>query len=234
MSNSPGTLYVVATPLGNLGDFSQRAVDTLKGVDFVLAEDTRVFSKLASQFNLQIRAHSFFDEVENSRSAGIVDKLLSGQSAALVSDAGTPLLSDPGYRLVRLCRQQNVPVVPIPGPSAVTAALSVAGLPTDRFIFVGFLPKTDHKRNLIFQQAYELDSTLVFFESPNRIVKSIKALAENFPASEVFIGRELTKLYEQSFYGNAVEVIELLKNSVLKGEFVCCVSFKSVSPAKPS
>lgn len=228
MNIARGTLYVVSTPIGNLGDISARAIEVLRGVEFVLAEDTRVTARLLAHLGLTTRMFSFHDRSERTKAASIVDQLETGSSLALVSDAGTPLLNDPGYRLIRLCRQRNVPVIAIPGPSAITAALSISGLPTDRVLFVGFLPRTDHKRNQIFQTAADIESTLVFFESPNRILKAIGSLAEFRADAELFIGRELTKVYEQSFFGAAADVLIKLEGSVMKGEYVCCVSFKEL------
>lgn len=229
MDIAGGTLYVVSTPIGNLGDLTLRAVEVLRGVDAILAEDTRVTSRLLAHLGISKKLISFHESSEQRKAGSIVEELEAGCSYALVSDAGTPLLSDPGYRLVRICRQRAVPVVTIPGASSVTAALSISGLPTDRVLFVGFLPRTDHKRSQTFKLALDCEATLVFFESPNRIVKAIGTLAEFDAEAELFIGRELTKLYEQCFFGRAADVLKQLEGAVLKGEFVGCVSFKRLS-----
>ncbi len=219
-----GTLYVVATPIGNLEDLSPRALCTLKAVDVVLAEDTRSFGILKSRFGIETPATSYHDHNERERIEWVLSELQLGKSLALISEAGTPTISDPGYRVVRACRENSIRVVTIPGPSAVIAALSVSGLETDSFFFRGFLPQKPGKRLSALTEAVQADFTTIFYESPFRIVKSLEALVEINPEARVFIGRELTKLYEESFYGSAHKVLEQLKiKGSIKGEFVLII-----------
>ncbi|SHE83294.1 16S rRNA (cytidine(1402)-2'-O)-methyltransferase [Vibrio gazogenes] len=191
------TLYIVPTPIGNLGDITQRAIDVLSQVDMIAAEDTRHTGKLLSHLNIQTKTFSLHDHNEQEKASVLVDKLLSGQSIALVSDAGTPLISDPGYHLVKLCRQAGVKVVPLPGACAVIAALSASGLPSDRFSFEGFLPpKTKARKDKIAEIAHE-ERTCIFYESTHRIIESLHDLQDVLgPDREVVLARELTKTFE--------------------------------------
>lgn len=222
-----GTLYVVATPIGNLEDLSPRALSTLRVVDVVLAEDTRSFGILKSRFGIETPATSYHDHNERERIEWALSQLHLGKSLALISEAGTPTISDPGYRVVKACRENSIRVVTIPGPSAVIAALSVSGLETDSFFFRGFLPQKPGKRLSALTEAVQADFTTIFYESPFRIVKSLETLAELSPETRIFIGRELTKLYEESFYGSAKEVLEKLRSkSSIKGEIVLIIGKK--------
>ncbi|MDW6001748.1 16S rRNA (cytidine(1402)-2'-O)-methyltransferase [Vibrio mangrovi] len=191
------TLYIVPTPIGNLGDITQRAIDVLSQADMIAAEDTRHTGKLLSHLNIQTKTFSLHDHNEQEKASVLVEKLLSGQTIALVSDAGTPLISDPGYHLVRLCRQAGVKVVPLPGACAVITALSASGLPSDRFSFEGFLPpKTKARKDRITAIAQD-ERTCIFYESPHRIVDSLHDLQEVLgPEREVVLARELTKTFE--------------------------------------
>ncbi|PWQ95784.1 16S rRNA (cytidine(1402)-2'-O)-methyltransferase [Leucothrix pacifica] len=226
MQIEPGTLYVVATPIGNLGDITQRALDVLAGVDRVCAEDTRTSKRLLTHFGLQKRLVALHDHNERDKLDQLTEWLQSGESLALISDAGTPLISDPGYHLVQHLRELSIPVVPIPGACAIIAALSVAGLPTDRFVFEGFLPAKSAARKQAFQKATQQTCTQVYYESSHRIVASLRDLSEVIEADRrVVLSRELTKMFEQSFSGTASEVLKWLESEPnhQKGEFVVMV-----------
>lgn len=198
VSIEPGVLYVVATPLGNLDDISRRALAVLEGVELIAAEDTRHTRGLLAHFGIATALSSLHEHNEAARVPGLIARLHRGDAIALVSDAGTPLISDPGFRLVRTAREQGVRVSPVPGPSAVVAALSAAGLATDRFIFEGFLPAKAGARDERLRALADDTRTLVFFESSHRIVRSLGAMAEAFGASRRgVIARELTKLHEE-------------------------------------
>lgn len=197
MSVRIGILYVVATPIGNLLDLSPRAQQTLASVERVAAEDTRHSGALLRHFGIHTPLVSVHEHNERDRCAGLVGELLAGQSLALVSDAGTPLISDPGYHLVRAAQAAGIEVVAVPGPSSLIAALSVSGLPTDRFVFEGFLPARAAARRARLSELAAETRTLVLFESSHRIAESLADLAETFgPAREAAIARELTKRYE--------------------------------------
>lgn len=225
--NESGILYIVATPIGNLDDISYRAIDILKSVTLIAAEDTRHSKILLQHIQVDTPLVSYHDFSSEQESEKILDKLLAGQSIALISDAGTPLISDPGYRLVRLARQQSISVIPVPGASAVTAALSVAGLPTDRFVFEGFLPAKSGPRLKRLQALTREQRTVVFYESPHRIVASVEDMGKAFGADrQMFIARELSKKFEDHFLGAIGECIEWLQqdSNNQKGEFVVIVA----------
>jgi len=191
------SLYIVATPIGNLGDMSPRAVDILRGVDVIAAEDTRHSRVLFNQFSIQTHCIALHEHNEVYALAGLVERLQAGESVALISDAGTPLISDPGYRLVQAVRQAGIPVVPIPGASAMIAALSVSGLPSDRFVFEGFLPAKGGSRRQALEQLGSEARTLIFYESPHRILDSLQDMAAIFGGERrAVLARELTKLFE--------------------------------------
>ncbi|WP_136483342.1 16S rRNA (cytidine(1402)-2'-O)-methyltransferase [Vibrio sp. H11] len=191
------TLYIVPTPIGNLGDITQRALDVLSNVDVIAAEDTRHTGKLLSHFNIQTKTFALHDHNEQQKAQVLVEKLLAGQSIALVSDAGTPLISDPGYHLVNQCRQAGVKVVPLPGACAVITALSASGLPSDRFSFEGFLPAKSKGRKDKFLEIAKAERTCIFYESPHRITESLQDMLEILgPERDVVLARELTKTFE--------------------------------------
>jgi 16S rRNA (cytidine1402-2'-O)-methyltransferase len=217
------TLYVVATPIGNLEDITIRAARILEDVDLIAAEDTRHTSRLLSHLGIRTTVKTYHDHNESSMSDALVQDLKKGLTIALVSDAGTPLISDPGYRLVKQAREAGIDVVPIPGPSALIAALSVAGLPSDRFKFHGFLPAKEKAREDFLKALLNDTGTQIFYESPHRMVKSIAAFEKIFENDRVFvIARELTKTFEQIVYGPVKKVREKLESGelVVKGEFV--------------
>ncbi|EJK2114979.1 16S rRNA (cytidine(1402)-2'-O)-methyltransferase [Vibrio navarrensis] len=191
------TLYIVPTPIGNLGDITHRAIEVLSTVDLIAAEDTRHTGKLLSHFNIQTKTFALHDHNEQQKAQVLVDKLLAGQNIALVSDAGTPLISDPGYHLVSQCRQAGVKVVPLPGPCALITALSASGLPSDRFSFEGFLPAKSKGRKDKLLEIAKVERTCIFYESPHRIIDSLHDMLEILgPNREVVLARELTKTFE--------------------------------------
>ena len=226
MSSKSGTLFVVATPIGNLEDLTPRARQTLAQVDLIAAEDTRHTGRLLSHFGVKTRLLALHDHNEAELADKVVDMVLAGQCVALVSDAGTPLVSDPGYRLVKAAHQRGVPVSPIPGASALTAALSVAGLATDRFCFEGFLPAKKKARFDVLTGLRHEARTMVFYESVHRIEAALAALAGIFGTDRIaFLGRELTKMHEQCVYATLGEIhAQLVDGSIVKkGEFVIVV-----------
>ncbi|MDB1122988.1 16S rRNA (cytidine(1402)-2'-O)-methyltransferase [Vibrio algarum] len=191
------TLYIVPTPIGNLGDITQRAIEVLSSVDVIAAEDTRHTGKLLAHFNIPTKTYALHDHNEQQKAQVLVDRLLQGQSIALVSDAGTPLISDPGYHLVNKCRQAGVKVVPLPGACAFVTALSASGLPSDRFSFEGFLPAKSKGRQDKFREIERAERTCIFYESPHRIMGSLQdMLAVLGPERIVVLARELTKTFE--------------------------------------
>ncbi len=223
-----GILYVVATPIGNLEDLSPRAVKTLQMVDLVASEDTRVTRKLLTRFGIKAPLISLFEHNERKRVSQLTRRLEEGKSVALVSDAGTPLVSDPGYRLVKEVVDKGFRVVPIPGPSALLAALSVSGLPTDHFTFVGFLPRKQTKRRRELQHLAELSHTLVIYESPRRILKTLRDIDEIMGKRQVVLCRELTKKYEEILRGRPLEILRNLEGGTIKGEITLVVGGESL------
>ena len=221
-----GTLYIIATPIGNLDDFSQRAVETLKTVDVIASEDTRIARQLLGKFGIQVPLISFFEHNEDKRIPELIRHLETGEAVALISDAGTPLISDPGYRLVREAATRDIRIVPVPGPSAVMAALSVSGLPTDRFTFVGFLPRKASKRKKELQKLTELTHTVVIFESPYRLLKTLQDMAEIMGDRQVVVCRELTKKFEEILRGIPAELLKILSDRTIKGEITLVVAGK--------
>lgn len=218
-----GTLYVVATPIGNLADISERALQTLQSVDWVAAEDTRHTKPLLQHFAINQTLISLHEHNEAARSEQLLQKLLAGESGALVSDAGTPLINDPGFVLVRKLRQAGIAVVPIPGASAVITALCAAGLPTDKFSYQGFLPAKSSKRKQHLELLLNDSATLVFYESPHRLQATLEDMLQTFGADrEIAVARELTKQYEQFISGTMQEVHDyFVENSdKVRGEFV--------------
>lgn len=221
-----GTLYVVATPIGNLADMVPRATETLQQVDLIAAEDTRHSKRLLEHFHISTPMVAYHDHNEAQSLPALLQRLAKGQSIALISDAGTPLISDPGYRLVRAAREAGFSVSPIPGPSALIAALSVAGLPSDRFRFEGFLPaKTGPRRNVLDGLAKE-EATLIFYEAPHRIAASLADVVHCFGEErEVVVARELTKTFETILAGPAAEVLSLVEgdSNQQRGEIVLLI-----------
>lgn len=223
---SRGTLYIVATPIGNLDDLSPRAARILSTVSVIAAEDTRHTTRLLQHLGVQKRMVALHDHNERARMGVVLEELEAGNSVALVSDAGTPLISDPGYVLVREARNRNLPVSPIPGACAFIAALSAAGLPTDRFLFAGFLPAKRSGRKSVLEGLQDESATLGFYESPHRILDTVQDLVDVFgDEREVVLGRELTKAFETFYSGEAKEVLGALQADPhgTRGEFVVMV-----------
>ncbi len=218
-----GTLYVVATPIGNLEDITRRALRVLGEVDVVACEDTRRTRALLTHFGLATPTVSYHEHNETSRAGELVARMLDGESVALVSDAGTPCISDPGYRLVREAAAAGVVVVPIPGASAGVAALSASGLATDAFLFVGFLPAKRSARRARLAELAGVRETVVFYEAPHRIGAMLEDLGEAFGEREIVVARELTKLHEEILRGSVSEVAAKLTAERHRGEFVVVV-----------
>ncbi len=215
-----GTLYVVATPIGNLEDVTARALRILREVDVVACEDTRRTRQLLTHFDIHTPTVSYYEHNKLTRGPQLLRQLAEGKSIALVSDAGTPGISDPGVLLVREARAAGVRVVPVPGPSAVVAALSAAGLPADRFVFDGFLPVKPGRRVNRLKALRDLETTVVVYESPHRIVAAMDAIAEVFGATPVVVARELTKQFEEIITATPAGHLERLRASEPRGEFV--------------
>ncbi len=222
-----GTLYIIATPIGNLEDITLRALRILKEVDEIACEDTRHSLKLLTHFQIQKPLLSFYAHNQQGRIPQMIEKLKLGRNIALISDAGTPGISDPGTLLVSACIQENILVVPIPGASAGITALCASGLTTDRFYFQGFLPIKKSKRKKVFENLKTLEATLIFYEAGNRMYGLLHDLQEVFPDAQIAIGRELTKIYEEFIRGLLSEVILQIPRPGLKGE--CVVLLKSTN-----
>ena len=219
-----GTLYIVPTPIGNLGDMTLRGLETLRQVGLILAEDTRTTGKLLKHFEIDTPMRSFHMHNEHKVVAGIVSELQGGTDMALVSDAGTPGISDPGFLLVRECVRVQVPVTCLPGATALIPALVCSGFPTDRFVFEGFLPVKKGRQTRL-QQLAEETRTLGLYESPHKLLKTLAQLAEVFgPGREAVVCRELSKLYEEVVRGTLTEVTEHFKAKAPKGELVIVVA----------
>jgi 16S rRNA (cytidine1402-2'-O)-methyltransferase len=218
-----GRLYVVATPIGNMGDLSPRAAEVLAKVDMIAAEDTRVTGKLLARVDAKNRMVSYREQTEHKLSADLVARMLAGESVALVSDAGTPTISDPGYRLVHAAAEAGIEVVSVPGPSAVIALLSVSGLPTDRFRFEGFPPSRASARRRLLESLRGAGATVVFYESPHRIVDFLHEVADALSDPQIAAGRELTKMYEEVLRGTASSVAARFDGREPRGEFVVAI-----------
>jgi 16S rRNA (cytidine1402-2'-O)-methyltransferase len=223
MSQNNGQLFVVATPIGNLGDLSSRAKEVFQSVDLVLCEDTRVTAKLMAALEIRPSLHSFHEHTDALKRKQFVDMLVEGKTIALVTDAGTPAISDPGSFLVADAVAAGVSVTPVPGPSAALAALSISGFPIDRFTFVGFPP---HKkgRQSFFKGLGEIEHVIVLYESTHRIMKTLEALKEL--GRPLVVGRELTKMHETIYRGSAEVVIRQIESTSSKGEFVIVIDAK--------
>ena len=222
-----GTLYIVATPIGNMEDITGRALRILAEVDLIAAEDTRHSQKLLQHYNLTTRLISLHDHNESQRATQLIEKLQLGQNIALISDAGTPLISDPGYSLVSQCRAANVKVVPLPGPCAAITALCAAGLPTDKFIFEGFLPVKQMAKQQALQRLLTQTSTCIFYESPRRVVDTVKLIVDELgPDRDMVLAKELTKTFETFYSGTAQACVTWLEADAnhQRGEFVLMIA----------
>jgi 16S rRNA (cytidine1402-2'-O)-methyltransferase len=215
-----GILYVVATPIGNLEDISARALRILKEVDMIAAEDTRHSLKLLNHFEISKPLVSYWSEKEKAKAEEIVARLLSGSNVALISDAGTPGISDPGSVLIRRAIEEKIQIIPIPGPSALIAALSVSGLDTETFTFAGFLPpKPGQRRKRLSELAHETQ-TLIFYEAPHRIMDCLEDMTDIFGDRRAAVAKEISKMYEDVLRGKLSEIIKSLQNSMIAGEYV--------------
>lgn len=225
MDGTQGTLYIIATPIGNMSDISERGIETLRLCDVVACEDTRVTGNLLKRFGISKEMFVNEDSRERSVAPALLEMLKSGKNVALVSDAGTPCISDPGFRIVRACRVEGVKVVPIPGACAFAAALSASGLPSDSFLFAGFLPAKTSARKNFFEKYKNFEHTLIFYESPYRIEKFIDDALEIFGGGRmVCVAKEISKMFERFFVGELADVAAELKKSSTKGEFVVLVA----------
>jgi 16S rRNA (cytidine1402-2'-O)-methyltransferase len=220
-------LYIVSTPIGNLEDITLRALRILKEVDLVAAEDTRHTSHLLKHYDIHTPLTSYFEGNELKKKEFILSKLKHGDRIALVSDAGTPGISDPGFRLIQLAIENQIPVVPIPGPSALISALSIAGLPTDAFLFKGFLPHKSKKRQDLLKQLKEVRETLIFYESPHRLAETLKDILETLGDREMVLTRELTKVYEEVLRGRVSQIRSQIGERKLKGEITLVIEGKT-------
>lgn len=223
-----GTLYVVATPLGNLEDITLRGLRILREVDFIACEDTRTSSKLLHHFEISKPLIAYHEHNESARGSELASRIAAGENGALISDAGTPLISDPGYRLVRACLDVGVTVVPIPGANAAMAALSVSGLGTDAMTFVGFLPAKESQRKKRLEELRKAEGTLVFYEAPHRIVEVLRDVAEVYGDPQVVVAREMTKLHEEFLRGTASEVAGRMERNTVRGEITVLVGDREV------
>jgi 16S rRNA (cytidine1402-2'-O)-methyltransferase len=219
----PGTLYVVATPLGNLEDITLRALRVLKEVAVVACEDTRRTRILLSHFGIHAPVTSYFEHNKVTKGARLIETLRSGRSVALVTDAGTPGISDPGFLLVKQARDAGLPVVPVPGPSAVVAALSAAGVPADRFVFDGFLPVKPGRRMRRLEALRALEMTVVCYESPHRILAALEAIAQVFGEREILVAREMTKQFEEIVRGHAAALKARFEAGPVRGELTVII-----------
>ena len=218
----PGALYLVSTPIGNLSDITFRAIETLKSVDLIAAEDTRVTSVLLKHYNISKKMLSYHSYNQTRQTPQIMRYLHQNKTVALVSDAGTPGISDPANLLVKHAIQNNIRIIPIPGASALLAALIVSGLPVNRFIFEGFLPIKKGRKSKIKELAVE-ERTIVFYESPHRILKTVKELYDNWGNRKCVMGREITKKFEEFFRGGFSDLLSYLNQKTVKGEIVLIV-----------
>jgi 16S rRNA (cytidine1402-2'-O)-methyltransferase len=213
-----GALYIVATPIGNLEDITLRAIRILKAVRIIAAEDTRRTRKLLSAYQISTPMTSLHDHIEDKKSSMLISRMNEGMDVAIVSDAGTPGISDPGYVLVRKAIAQGIKIIPVPGTSAVITALSVSGLPMDSFAFYGFLPSRSGKRNQFLSALMDEKKTLVFYESPKRLMQSLRDIADVLGDRNVVVSREMTKVFEEIMRGTVGEVLNQLQGRVVKGE----------------
>ena len=222
---APGTLYVVATPIGNRDDITLRALSVLKDADLIAAEDTRYTGKFLSLHNIKGRLMSYHEYNERERTPGLINRLKNGASDALVSSAGTPAVSDPGYRLIKEAIAAGINIVPVPGVSAAVAALSVSGLATDSFIFIGFCPKKKEKRLDLLRELNKEKRTIIFYESPRRILRLIEEIESVMGERFSVLSREITKIYEEFIRGTLSEILTVLKQRLeIKGECTLIVS----------
>ncbi len=224
-----GTLYIVGTPIGNLGDISPRALETLESVDFIAAEDTRVTLKLLNHFEIKKPLISYFEHNRREKGEVIADRIASGESCAIVTDAGMPAISDPGEDLVALCHEREIPVRAVPGPTAFATAVALSGLPTGRFTFEGFLSMNKNARKEHLSELRDERRTMIFYEAPHKLPKTLKDLYEALGDRRIAIIREITKIYEEVIRINLAEAAEKYSEEGLRGEIVLVVEGKTVT-----
>ena len=227
----PGTLYLVATPIGNLADITHRALQVLKDVDLIACEDTRHTHKLLQHYGIQTKTISYHEHNEQQRAAQLIDSLQQGSDIAVVSDAGTPSISDPGFRLVRAAIENEIAVVPVPGPSALISALIAAGLPTDEFFFAGFLPPRSNARRARLGELQPVPGTLIFYEAPHRLAAALKDAHEILGEREAVVARELTKVHEEIRRGLLSELSKHYENEEPRGEIVVLIDRNVIGEA---
>ena len=227
VNSKQGVLYIVSTPIGNLEDITLRALRTLKEVNLIAAEDTRHTRRLLAHYEIHTPVTSYFEGNQIQKGEKLVARLRAGESVALVSDAGTPTISDPGYRLLIQCIEADIPIVPIPGPSACIAAASVAGLPLHNFVFEGFLSPKSGRRKRQLTDLREEKRTLIFYESPHRVISFLQDVLEVFGNRQVSVARELTKKFEEVFRGKVTEAMEKLQETPPRGEFTIVIGGKT-------
>lgn len=225
-----GILYIVATPIGNLEDITLRALRVLKEADLIAAEDTRHTQKLLSRYDIHTPLTSYHDHNKEEKAPVLVSRLLERKHVALVSDAGTPGISDPGYFLINLAVHENIPIVPIPGATAAVAALSISGLPTDSFAFEGFLPGKHAARIRKLEELAAEKRTLVFYEAPHRIIRTVEDMVQVFGDRKAVLTRELTKVHEETIRGALSEVLGHLREGTIKGEFTITIHGATEGP----
>lgn len=226
-----GTLYLVATPIGNLEDISSRALRILRDVDRIACEDTRHTAKLLARYEISTPRESYHKFNEEKRTAKLLERLHEGEQIALVSDSGTPLVSDPGYEIVAACRREGIRVIPVPGPSAAIAALTGSGLPTDSFFFTGFLPSRSSERKRRLEELATIPATLIFYEAPHRLLKSLSDMVAVLGPRRASVARELTKIHEEFITGPLPELFDLLQaRERIQGEIVIVVERGEASP----
>jgi 16S rRNA (cytidine1402-2'-O)-methyltransferase len=235
----PGTLYVVATPIGNLADLSERARSILAGVSVIACEDTRITKRLLKRYEIPTPVVSYHEHNEEERSRELLLRLQEGSDVALVSDAGTPLVSDPGYRLVRAAREHGIELRAVPGPSALLAALAIAGLPSSRFTFVGFLPPKGRAREIAIRSLEGIDHTVVLFEAATRIARLLAELALALGPRRALVLREMTKLHEEHLWGTLPELARLAEGRSFRGELTVVIGGRettgtTLAPPSPS
>lgn len=234
MKHKPGLLYICPTPIGNLEDITLRCLRILKEVDYIAAEDTRVTKKLLNHYEIKTKLISYHKFSEKKQSDEIISKLKNGENIALVTDAGTPVVSDPGNKIVSQAINNDIKVIPLPGPSAVTCALSASGLVSEGFIFYGFLPKSNSKQIKLLQSLAENNLPIVFFESPNRILSTLQRINETFGNIKITVTRELTKIYEEIKSGNITDIIDYFSSKPIKGEFTIIIDSMNAHHTKLS
>lgn len=226
MNIQPGKIYLVPTPIGNLEDISKRALNVLSEVDIIGCEDTRHSGKLLNRFDIKKKLISYHDFNESSKAKKLIEEVKTGKSIAIITDGGSPGISDPAYRIVTLAIENNIELIPLPGPTALIPALTASGLPTDRFFFEGFLPQKSSGRKKRFKQLENLPHTMIFYESPFRIEKTLDDLFEVLGDRNICIAREISKIYEEFTRGVTSDVINKIKNKKIKGEIVLVVEGK--------